>query len=91
MVSCAPPPPEAAAPTPEQPAIARSAPAIPVFDPDRGEFVTVPIHDRGDLLPCAEIPGPAVIVEDETSTVVGRSFTARIDASGYIEMTRNAS
>ena len=28
------------------------------------------------------IPGPAVIVEDETSTVVSRAFDARIDAYG---------
>ena len=35
------------------------------------------------------IPGPAVIVEDETSTVVSRAFEARIDARfGYIELTR---
>jgi N-methylhydantoinase A/oxoprolinase/acetone carboxylase beta subunit len=34
------------------------------------------------------IPGPAVIVEDETSTVVSRAFQARIDARFYIELTR---
>jgi N-methylhydantoinase A len=36
------------------------------------------------LAPGAMIPGPAVIVEDETSTVVSRSFEARIDARCYI-------
>ena len=40
------------------------------------------------LRPGAAIPGPAVIVEDETSTVVSRAFDARIDAFGYIELTR---
>jgi N-methylhydantoinase A len=60
----------------------------PVFDPDAGEFIEVGIHERRDLNPGAVIPGPAVIVEDETSTVVSRLFDARIDPFGYIELTR---
>ena len=46
------------------------------------------IHERAALVPGAVIPGPAVIVEDETSTVVSRAFDAKIDAFGYIELTR---
>jgi N-methylhydantoinase A len=60
----------------------------PVFDPDTGEFIEVAIHDRRDLKHGALISGPAVITEDETSTVVSRLFDARLDASGYIELTR---
>jgi N-methylhydantoinase A/oxoprolinase/acetone carboxylase beta subunit len=60
----------------------------PVFDPETGEFVEVAIHERRNLRPGAFIPGPAVIVEDETSTVVSRLFNAQIDAFGYIELTR---
>jgi N-methylhydantoinase A len=60
----------------------------PVFDPEAGEFIDVAIHERGELKPGASIPGPAVIVEDETSTVVTRLFDARLDAFGYIELTR---
>jgi N-methylhydantoinase A len=48
----------------------------------------VSIHERRNLRPGAFIPGPAIIVEDETSTVVSRLFEARIDAFGYIELTR---
>jgi len=48
----------------------------------------VAIHERRELLPGAAIPGPAIIVEDETSTVVSRLFDARIDVFGYIELTR---
>jgi N-methylhydantoinase A len=59
-----------------------------VFDPENGEFIEVAIHNRRDLFPGAFIPGPAVIVEDETSTVVTRAFTATIDAFGYIELVR---
>jgi N-methylhydantoinase A len=60
----------------------------PVFDPETGEFIEVAIHERRDLNPGAFIPGPAVIVEDETSTVVGRLFDARLNAFGYIELVR---
>ena len=60
----------------------------PVFDPEAGEFVEVAIHERRDLNPGAFIPGPAVITEDETSTVVSRSFDASVDAFGYIELIR---
>jgi N-methylhydantoinase A len=62
-----------------------------VFDAEAGEFVTVAIHERRDLSPGAQIPGPAVIVEDETSTVVTRLFTAAIDTLGCIHLTRRAS
>jgi N-methylhydantoinase A len=61
----------------------------PVFDPELGEFITVAIHERRELRPGAQIAGPAVIVEDETSTVVSRLFSAQIDPQGYIVLTRN--
>jgi N-methylhydantoinase A len=60
----------------------------PVFDPETGEFVDVGIYERPSLSPGARLSGPAVIIEDETSTVVGRNFDARIDAFGYIELVR---
>jgi N-methylhydantoinase A len=76
---------ETVAPTPEhyapEPALSR-----PVFDSEIGEFIEVAIHERSKLRPGAFIPGPAVIVEDETSTVVSRLFDARIDSFGYIEL-----
>ena len=34
------------------------------------------------------IKGPAIIAEDETSTIVGANFTARIDSLGYIVLER---
>ncbi len=87
------------APPPAEPAAARPLPAPytpepagyrPVFDPDAGEFVPVAIHHRQSLRPGAQIPGPAIIVEDETSTLVTRMFDASIDRFGYIELTRRA-
>ena len=87
LLLSAPPPAEPAAPPPSPPAYTpEPARQRPVFDPEAGEFVTVAIHDRRDLRPGAQIPGPAIIVEDETSTVVTRLFTATIDPFGYIHL-----
>jgi N-methylhydantoinase A len=87
------PAPAEPAPTTPNPAPYTPQPARrrPVFDAEAGEFVTVAIHERRDLSPGAQIPGPAVIVEDETSTVVTRLFTAAIDTLGCIHLTRRAS
>jgi N-methylhydantoinase A len=92
LLLSAPPPAEPAPPPPAPPAYT-PAPARhrAVFDPELGEFVTIGIHERRQLKPGARIPGPAVIIEDETSTVVTGLFTARIDAFGYIELVRNPS
>ncbi len=49
------------------------------------------IYERRNLKPGALIPGPAVITEDETSTVVSRIFDARVDMFGYIELARRGS
>jgi N-methylhydantoinase A len=74
-------------PPPSHPAPARRR---AVFDPDSAEFIEVAIYERASLVPGAVIPGPAIIVEDETSTVVTRLFDARIDPFGYIRLKRRA-
>ncbi len=78
-----------AAPARERPSDPKPASRRPIFDPAIGEFKEVPIYWRPDLAPGARISGPAVIAEDETSTVVSARFDARIDRFGYIELTRN--
>jgi N-methylhydantoinase A len=77
-----------AAPETERPIEAKPRSRRPVFDPGAGEFREVPIYWRADLAPGARIAGPAVIAEDETSTVISPRFDARIDRFGYIELIR---
>jgi N-methylhydantoinase A len=79
---------ELGAPLPERPTEPRPRSRWPVFDPDVGEFQEVAAYWRGDLAPGVRISGPAVIAEDETSTVVSPRFDARIDRFGYIELIR---
>jgi N-methylhydantoinase A len=82
-------PADATAPPPEPPRYTpQPARRRAVFDADIADFVDVPIYERAALVPGAFISGPAVIVEDETSTLVSPAFDARIDAYGYIELTR---
>jgi N-methylhydantoinase A len=59
-----------------------------VFDPAAAEFKEMPIYWRCDLAPGARVAGPAVIAEDDTSTIVSALFDARIDRFGYIELVR---
>ncbi len=59
-----------------------------LFDPASGATVTAPVYWRGALAPGARLSGPAVIAEDETSTIVSPAFDAAIDGRGYIVLTR---
>jgi N-methylhydantoinase A len=57
-----------------------------VYEPALGAMVEAPVYDRSTLSPGMRIDGPAVIVEDETTTIVPASFGALINGSGYIVM-----
>jgi N-methylhydantoinase A len=59
-----------------------------LFDAALGKMLNVPIYWRGTLKPGAKLNGPAIIVENETSTIVGSNFKARIDGAGTIVMER---
>jgi N-methylhydantoinase A len=61
-----------------------------VFDGRAGASAIVPVYRRTIMTPGARIAGPAVIIEDETSTFVSASFDAHIDAAGCIVMDRKA-
>ena len=43
-----------------------------------------PVYWRFDMKPGATFRGPAIIAEDETSTIVGANFKAKINSLGYI-------
>jgi N-methylhydantoinase A len=62
----------------------------PVFDPELGRAIEVPLYWRPDLLPGDSLDGPAVIAEDETSTFLTGRFRATINAIGCIVLERRA-
>jgi N-methylhydantoinase A len=60
-----------------------------VRDTVSGEVSEWGIYDRSSLAPGAALAGPAIIVEDETSTLVGPGWRASVNALGYIELVRS--
>ncbi|MGL4526680.1 MAG: hydantoinase/oxoprolinase family protein [Aestuariivirga sp.] len=61
-----------------------------IYDPALGKQVNAPVYWRFDMKPGASIKGPAIIAEDETSTIVGARFGATINSLGYIVMERRS-
>jgi len=59
-----------------------------VRDTTTGEVVSWAVYDRAALSPGAQLPGPAIIAEDETSTLVCPGWQASINPWGYIELLR---
>jgi N-methylhydantoinase A len=81
------------APVPLPPPAGDGVAAIParaqaVRDTTTGEVASWPVYDRAAVVPGAALGGPAIIAEDETSTLVGPGWSARIDPFGYIELLR---
>ncbi len=62
-----------------------------VFDAASGSAQQTAIHERKNLAPGARLSGPAVIVEDETSTIVTSPFDAVMQADGSILLVRKGS
>jgi len=52
----------------------------PVYLPDEGRFVDVPVYDRYALAPGATVPGPAVVEEAEATTLVWPGDQLSVDA-----------
>ena len=81
------------APCPPMPDALDAEPAAmrPLCDPATAGMAEAPVLRRDDLAPGAGIAGPAVIAEDETTTIVLKSFSASIDALGNILIARDPS
>ncbi len=62
----------------------------PVFDPQTGSHRPVPLYWRFDLPPGTVVSGPAIIAEDETTTLVTAAFDATVNPAGYLVLERRA-
>lgn len=86
---------EAAAEAPPFAARAARAPAPAarrtVIDPLSGRAADVPLYRREALAPGAAVAGPALIEEDDTTTVVAAGYRASVDTHGYIILERGQS
>jgi N-methylhydantoinase A len=72
--------------SPPQPAdiAAKARGSRPVYDAADQDMKDVSVYHRADLTIGSFMPGPAVIAEDETTTIVPKSFSARISPIGAI-------
>jgi N-methylhydantoinase A/oxoprolinase/acetone carboxylase beta subunit len=59
-----------------------------VIDPESGVSLEARVFRRDDLAPGARMEGVALIVEDETTTVVPPGFEATVSAAGYLILER---
>jgi N-methylhydantoinase A len=59
-----------------------------VFETKAGSFIEYAVYERSDFTPGAHVAGPALIVEDETTTVATSSFTVRVDARHHLILER---
>ena len=59
-----------------------------VRDTTTGEVAPWTVYDRAALVPGVHIVGPAIIAEDETSTLVCHGWSATVNGLGYIELTQ---
>jgi N-methylhydantoinase A len=61
-----------------------------VRDTITGEVSPWSVFDRTALPPGVRIAGPAIIAEDETSTLISRGWKATVNDLGYIELTQES-
>lgn len=79
---------------PQMGSVAEAGQATPettrdVFDPEMMAPIPHGIYPRKSLKPGQIVTGPAIITEDETSTLVNRHYDARVLASGYLSLEWN--
>jgi N-methylhydantoinase A len=86
LVAREPAPPEAlGAPTPRP---REPAASCALFDPRQGEPVQAGLYRRDALQPGDRAAGPALVVEDQTTTVVAAGFDVTVDPRGNLVLER---
>ena len=59
-----------------------------VRDTATGIVSTWVVYDRAMIPPGAEVAGPCIVAESETSTLVGPGWRCRVDGLGYLDLVR---
>jgi N-methylhydantoinase A len=63
----------------------------PVFDGEIGKFVTASVIRRDTMQEGSTFSGPAVIIEDQTTTFVPSAFNGHVNAHGHLILKRQTS
>ncbi len=59
-----------------------------VRDTATGEVAPWQVYDRAQMPAGCTVPGPCIVAEAETSTLVGPGWRCRVDGLGYLELVR---
>jgi len=59
-----------------------------LFDPAQERYVNADVYFREQLQPGDQVSGPALITEDQTTTVVTSNYDAMVDPRGHIVLSR---
>jgi N-methylhydantoinase A len=70
-------------PIPIQPKISRR-----VFDNSEGKWLNYGVYDRLEIVPGHTFSGPALVMEDQTTTVVSTDFDCSVNAAGHLLLSR---
>jgi N-methylhydantoinase A len=62
-----------------------------VFDGEIGQFVTASVIRRDAMQEGSTFSGPAVIIEDQTTTFVPSAFDGHVNAHGHLILKRHTS
>ncbi|MBV9835598.1 MAG: hydantoinase/oxoprolinase family protein, partial [Alphaproteobacteria bacterium] len=77
-----------AIPAPNGKLAAKASGNRPVYDQAEQDMRAVDIYHRRDLQPGSFMPGPAIVAEDETTTIVPKGFVARLNGIGAIVLEK---
>ncbi len=84
------PPTQEPVPAPQRSRQAAPDGGVELFDAALGGMGDAALHQRGQFRPGDSFDGPALIVEDQTTTVVGADFSGVVNAQGHLILERVA-
>jgi len=62
-----------------------------LFDPETSKFLEAEVYKRCDLSIEFEVPGPAVVVESQTTTIVSKEYSISVNDHGHLILSRQSS
>ena len=59
-----------------------------LFDPGQKKWFETPVYERDQLNPGTAMPGPVIIIEGQTTTIVPSGFDVQINGLSYLVLNR---
>ena len=62
-----------------------------LFDPETSKFLEAEVYNRCDLSLEFDVPGPAIVVESQTTTIVSKGYSISVNDHGHLILSRQSS